>query len=40
MADEAPIRLGVLTVSDGCAAASWEDRSGEAIASVRRGGPS
>ena len=32
MAGDTPIRVGILTVSDGCAAGVREDRSGEAIA--------
>jgi molybdopterin biosynthesis enzyme MoaB len=32
MAGETPIRVGILTVSDGCAAGVREDRSGEAVA--------
>jgi len=39
MAEQRPIRVGVLTVSDGCAAGVREDRSGEAVAAwaVERG---
>jgi molybdopterin adenylyltransferase len=32
MAGDTPIRVGILTVSDGCAAGVREDRSGDAIA--------
>ncbi len=32
MTGEKPIRVGILTVSDGCAAGAREDRSGDAVA--------
>jgi molybdenum cofactor biosynthesis protein B len=39
MAGPTPIRVGILTVSDGCAAGTREDRSGDAVAAwaTRRG---